>query len=195
MDPYQPWAMTDREREIATKYVQLIQGKRAPIRKDPSLLSLTPLDGGGSISQMSLHSNPLSPETPSGNGPPHGLLASSPGQESRAFIPNASYAVDPQTSANHSSQCFVADIEEVRVSPVVSRRGLLTVLEKGALGWVRRWVVVRRPYVLLYKDEKDCIERGLINLSTAVVEYSEDQEDVGMVNVFRFIIHSFIHSE
>ena len=85
-----------------------------------------------------------------------------------------------------SVSCFVADIEEVRVSPVVSRRGILSVLEKGALGWVRRWVVVRRPYVLLYKDEKDCVERGLINLSTALVDYSEDQEDVnGMVNAFR----------
>ena len=82
--------------------------------------------------------------------------------------------------------CFVADIEEVRVSPVVSRRGILSILEKGALGWVRRWVVVRRPYVLLYKDEKDCVERGLINLGTAIVEYSEDQEDIiGMANAFR----------
>lgn len=180
IDPYQPWQMTDREREISTKYINLIQGKR--IRKDPSLLSLTPLDGSNNI--MANNSNPLSPETPSGNGPV--LYIPSPGQESRAFIPNASYTVDPQASSASNNNCFVADIEEVRVSPVVSRRGLLSVLEKGALGWVRRWVVVRRPYVLLYKDEKDCIERGVINLSTAIVEYSEDQEDVGMVNVFRY---------
>ncbi|XP_045024716.1 kinesin-like protein unc-104 isoform X3 [Daphnia magna] len=181
IDPYQPWQMTDREREISTKYINLIQGKR--IRKDPSLLSLTPLDGSNNI--MANNSNPLSPETPSGNGPV--LYIPSPGQESRAFIPNASYTVDPQASSASNNNCFVADIEEVRVSPVVSRRGLLSVLEKGALGWVRRWVVVRRPYVLLYKDEKDCIERGVINLSTAIVEYSEDQEDVGMVNVFSVI--------
>jgi kinesin family protein 1 len=172
--------MTEREREICTKYVHLIQGKR--IRKDPSLLSLTPLDGSNNM--LANNSNPLSPETPSGNGP--SLYMPSPGQESRAFIPNASYTVDPQASSATNNNCFVADIEEVRVSPVVSRRGLLSVLEKGALGWVRRWVVVRRPYVLLYKDEKDCIERGFINLSTAIVEYSEDQEDVGMVNVFRY---------
>jgi kinesin family protein 1 len=94
--------------------------------------------------------------------------------------------VDPQASSTTTNSCFVTDIEEDRVSPVVSRRGLLSVLEKGALGWVRRWVVVRRPYILLYKDEKDCIERGFINLSTAIVEYSEDQEDVGSINVFRY---------
>jgi kinesin family protein 1 len=180
VDPYQPWQMTEREREICTKYVHLIQGKR--IRKDPSLLSLTPLDGNNT---MANNSNPLSPETPSGNGPSL-YMPSLAGQESRAFIPNASYTVDPQASSTTTNSCFVADIEEDRVSPVVSRRGLLSVLEKGALGWVRRWVVVRRPYILLYKDEKDCIERGFINLSTAIVEYSEDQEDVGSINVFRY---------
>ena len=177
VDPYQPWQMTDRERELATKYVNLIQGKR--MKKDPSLLSLTPL--GVEAGNLQAHSNPLSPDTPS--GPVPGMP--SPGQESRAFVPNASHPVEPSSSTT-GGQVFVADIEEVRVSPVVSRRGLLSVLEKGALGWVRRWVVVRRPYVLLFKDEKDCIERGLINLSTAIVEYSEDQEDVnGMVNAFR----------
>ena len=189
MDPYQPWQMTDREREIATKYVNLIQGKR--IKKDPSLLSLTPLGGDGSQPSFA-NSNPLSPETP-GSGMPGGTP--SPGQESRTFVPNTSYSSvepSPTTPAQCSSaggqqmSCFVADIEEVRVSPVVSRRGVLSILEKGALGWVRRWVVVRRPYVLLFKDEKDCVERGLINLSTAIVEYSEDQVDVnGLANAFR----------
>lgn len=36
--------------------------------------------------------------------------------------------------------------------------------------------VVRRPYVFIYKTEKDLVERGMINLATAQVEYSEDQE-------------------
>jgi len=187
--------MTEREREVATKYINLIQGKR--MKKDPSLLSLTPL--GGDMTQSSMaNSNPISPETPSGGGGgmlPPGLP--SPGQESnRSFVPNSSYPTDSTsvsptqqqaTSSFQPANVFVADIEEVRVSPVVSRRGVLSILEKGALGWVRRWVVIRRPYVLLYKEEKDCVERGLINLSTAIVEYSEDQEDInGMVNAFRY---------
>lgn len=183
--------MTDRERELATKYVNLIQGKR--VRKDPSLLSLTPLGlepGQGNLGGG--NSNPLSPETPSGGGPPPGMP--SPGQESRAFIPNASYPVEPSPPPpGHQLASFAAEIEEVRVSPVVSRRGLLSILEKGALGWVRRWVVVRRPYVLFYKDEKDSIERGLINLGTAIVEYSEDQEDLGMVNAFRYPLSCYTH--
>lgn len=61
-------------------------------------------------------------------------------------------AVGSLSAAGTAPACvYVADVEEVRVSPVVSRRGMLSVLEKGALGWVRRWVVVRRPYVFLYK--------------------------------------------
>lgn len=185
VDPYQPWQMTDREREIATKYLNWIQGKR--LKRDPSLLSLTPL--GGEAPSFTT-SNPLSPETPVAG--PQGMP--SPCQDSQVFVPTVSFPTEPSSfvSAGGGGQasvsCFVADIEEVRVSPVVSRRGILSVLEKGALGWVRRWVVVRRPYVLLYKDEKDCVERGLINLSTALVDYSEDQEDVnGMVNAFSVI--------
>ncbi|KOB76657.1 Uncharacterized protein OBRU01_04754 [Operophtera brumata] len=45
--------------------------------------------------------------------------------------------------------------------------------------------VVRRPYVFLYRDERDPIERALINLAHAHVEYSEHQEQmVRMPNTF-----------
>lgn len=37
-DVYEPWEMTDRERELATKYIKLIQG-RIPSGKEPILLS------------------------------------------------------------------------------------------------------------------------------------------------------------
>lgn len=40
---------------------------------------------------------------------------------------------------------------------------------------------VRRPYVFIFRDEKDPVERALINLTTAQVEYSEDQ--LAMVKV------------
>lgn len=60
---------------------------------------------------------------------------------------------------------------QVRVSPVISRKGYLLILEEKTAGWVRRWAVVRRPFLYLYADEKDLIERGLINLNTAHLEY------------------------
>lgn len=48
--------------------------------------------------------------------------------------------------------------------------------------------VVRRPYVFIYRDERDPIERAVINLANAHVEYSEDQEQmVRMPNTFRSV--------
>ncbi|KAF8385852.1 hypothetical protein PRIPAC_74994 [Pristionchus pacificus] len=38
------------------------------------------------------------------------------------------------------------------------------------------YVVLRRPYILLFLDDKDLVIRGVINVSTARVEYSEDQQ-------------------
>ncbi|XP_061588261.1 kinesin-like protein KIF1A isoform X2 [Cololabis saira] len=71
---------------------------------------------------------------------------------------------------------FVPDIQEIRVSPIVSKKGYLHFLEPHASGWVRRYVVVRRPYVYLYRSERDSVERAVINLSSAKVEYSEDKQ-------------------
>jgi len=36
---------------------------------------------------------------------------------------------------------FVAGVEEMRVSPVISRRGYLYFLEENASGWIKTWVV------------------------------------------------------
>ena len=36
--------------------------------------------------------------------------------------------------------------------------------------------VVRRPYVYVYNSEKDPVVRAIINLATAHIEYSEDQQ-------------------
>nr|XP_033476672.1 kinesin-like protein KIF1A isoform X13 [Epinephelus lanceolatus] len=71
---------------------------------------------------------------------------------------------------------FVPDIQEIRVSPIVSKKGYLHFLEPHTNGWVKRYVVVRRPYVYIYNTERDSVERAILNLSSAQVEYSEDQQ-------------------
>ncbi|XP_026140973.1 kinesin-like protein KIF1A isoform X7 [Carassius auratus] len=71
---------------------------------------------------------------------------------------------------------FIPNIQEIRVSPIVSKKGCLHFLEPHTSGWVKRYIVVRRPYVYLYRSERDCVERAIINLSSAQVEYSEDQQ-------------------
>jgi kinesin family protein 1 len=40
---------------------------------------------------------------------------------------------------------------------------------------------VRRPYVFIYKDEKDRVERNLINLATATVDCLEDGSALGKI--------------
>lgn len=61
-------------------------------------------------------------------------------------------------------------------SPIVSKKGYLHFLEPHTNGWVKRFVVVRRPYVYIYNSDKDTVERAILNLSKAQVEYSEDQQ-------------------
>ncbi|KAG5442151.1 Kinesin-like protein unc-104, partial [Clonorchis sinensis] len=66
---------------------------------------------------------------------------------------------------------LIGECDEVRVSPVVSRKGYLLVLEEKTGGWLRRWAVVRRPFLYLYETEQDPTERCLINLTTSQLEY------------------------
>uniref|UniRef100_A0AAQ5YV94 plus-end-directed kinesin ATPase n=1 Tax=Amphiprion ocellaris TaxID=80972 RepID=A0AAQ5YV94_AMPOC len=67
-------------------------------------------------------------------------------------------------------------ISVIICSPIVSKKGYLHFLEPHTSGWVKRYVVVRRPYVYLYRSERDSVERAVINLSSAKVEYSEDKQ-------------------
>jgi hypothetical protein len=43
--------------------------------------------------------------------------------------------------------------------------------------------VVRRPYICLFNNEKDLVERGLINLASAQVVFSEETQ--AMIKVSR----------
>jgi len=70
----------------------------------------------------------------------------------------------------------IPEVTEERVGVVVSKKGYMNFLEEKTLGWIKRWVVVRRPYILLYRDDKDLVIRSIINLANARIEYSEDQQ-------------------
>ncbi|XP_016988774.1 kinesin-like protein unc-104 isoform X1 [Drosophila rhopaloa] len=93
----------------------------------------------------------------------------------RADAPNGWEAPAPATQPALPLRLYVPELEEIRVSPVVARKGQLNVLEHGGSGWKKRWVIVRRPYVFIYRSEKDPVERAVLNLATAQVECSEDQ--------------------
>ncbi|XP_053713782.1 kinesin-like protein KIF1A isoform X16 [Synchiropus splendidus] len=107
-----------------------------------------------------------------------------PVPRSRAVSPNPdrqheSGAKKSTVGPSDSKLCtrrFFPDIQEIRVSPIVSKKGYLHFLEPHTNGWVKRYVVVRRPYVYIYNTERDAVERAILNLSSAQVEYSEDQQ-------------------
>ncbi|VDL90816.1 unnamed protein product [Schistocephalus solidus] len=73
----------------------------------------------------------------------------------------------------HQSALLIAQCAEVRISPVVNRKGFLLLLyENQNPNWVRRWVVIRRPFLYIHENERDTVERDIINLTTAKIECS-----------------------
>ncbi|XP_026548347.1 kinesin-like protein KIF1B, partial [Notechis scutatus] len=112
------------------------------------------------------------PRTPEGNS-----RASSPGLEAEPFqlTPPAEVSYLARAGKNEFLN-LVPDIEEIRAGSVVSKKGYLHFKEPLSPSWAKHFVVVRRPYVFIYNSDKDPVERGIINLSTAQVEYSEDQQ-------------------
>ncbi|XP_028050175.2 kinesin-like protein unc-104 isoform X1 [Monomorium pharaonis] len=212
-DVYEPWEMTEKERELTTKYIKLIQG-RIP-SKEPILLSdvspgedtITDLSASmmssviSSSSQESVYTRASdlleqaadiiiwsrskscllrlsSPERARLQELQESILASESANQTCTVAP------PPLGSSSPSKEnlvLYVPEVEEIRISPVIARKGYLNVLEHKTNGWKKRWVAVRRPYVLIFREEKDPVERALINLATAQVEYSEDQ--LAMVKV------------
>lgn len=71
-----------------------------------------------------------------------------------------------------------ARCDEVRISPVVNRRGLLLVADESNPNWVPRWIMVRRPFLYIYENEKDTLERRIINLKVAHLEYSAEEGEI-----------------
>ncbi|XP_022614888.1 kinesin-like protein KIF1A isoform X3 [Seriola dumerili] len=101
--------------------------------------------------------------------------AVSPGPDTQQDA-EAKKSLNGASDAKPRTRKFVPDIQEIRVSPIVSKKGYIHFLEPHTNGWVKRYVVVRRPYVYIYNTERDTVERAILNLSSAQVEYSEDQQ-------------------
>ncbi|XP_014670393.1 PREDICTED: kinesin-like protein unc-104 [Priapulus caudatus] len=160
----------NRELYLTSKCLKLLQQGRLPLDPTPPTgVKVRPIMSA--ISPNTLEPN-LRPVSPSGKKKSHSC------DNIQEAAKDFSDRAKKSCSSNSLKQMslFVPEIEEVRLSPVVSRKGWLNFLEEKTSGWVKRWVVVRRPYIFLYNNEKDPVERGLINLATAQVEYSEDTQ-------------------
>ncbi|XP_034736289.1 kinesin-like protein KIF1A isoform X20 [Etheostoma cragini] len=184
--------ITERQRELAAKCLRLLTHS---FNREYSLVCVSASES--KISEMSVTmlrdsaSIPaLNTITPSSTCPSlvDGCYGNAelrvPMPRSRAVSPspNTEQDAEAKKSINGASETklrtckFVPDIQEIRVSPIVSKKGYLHFLEPQTNGWVKRYVVVRRPYVYIYNTERDAVERAILNLSSAQVEYSEDQQ-------------------
>ncbi|XP_075293540.1 kinesin-like protein KIF1B isoform X6 [Opisthocomus hoazin] len=187
-------SLVDREKELATKCLQLLThtfnrefnqvynsisdcklSDISPIGRDPSVSSfssatLTPSSTCPSL--VDSRCNSIDQKTPEANS-----RASSPCHEVEQFqlMPPVETSYLARAGKNEFLN-LVPDIEEIRPGSVVSKKGYLHFKEPLASSWAKHFVVVRRPYVFIYNSDKDPVERGIINLSTAQVEYSEDQQ-------------------
>ncbi|XP_040895708.1 kinesin-like protein KIF1A [Toxotes jaculatrix] len=183
---------TERQRELAAKCLRLLTHSFnreyghvcvSASESKISEMSVTTLRDSTSISAL----NTITPSStcPSLVEGCYGNLELRPPMpRSRAVSPSpdTQQEAEPRNSINGASEAkprirkFVPDIQEIRVSPIVSKKGYIHFLEPNTNGWVKRYVVVRRPYVYIYNTERDTVERAILNLSSAQVEYSEDQQ-------------------
>ncbi|XP_049308788.1 kinesin-like protein unc-104 isoform X10 [Bactrocera dorsalis] len=160
-----------REQELMLKCLKLVQGtynKATDPTAEPATQSdVSPSDEGCADMTVSCISSNSIETTPK--------IRRRLCSPDRADAPNGWEAPAPATQPALPLRLYVPELEEIRVSAVVARKGVLNVLEHGGSGWKKRWVIVRRPYVFIYKSEKDPVERAVLNLATAQVECSEDQ--------------------
>ncbi|XP_056330948.1 kinesin-like protein KIF1A isoform X2 [Danio aesculapii] len=170
----------ERQRELAAKCVRLLMHtfNRQYSQVSSSLSESKLSEISASLLRDSVTS-PLSSLTPSSTCPSllDGHYGSADFRGAEANSGASSPDLDPFSPIERKPRTctFIPNIQEIRVSPIVSKKGYLHFLEPHTSGWVKRYIVVRRPYVYLYRSERDCVERAIINLSSAQVEYSEDQ--------------------
>ncbi|XP_052405278.1 kinesin-like protein KIF1A isoform X5 [Carassius gibelio] len=171
----------ERQRELAAKCVRLLMHTfNRQYSQVSSSLSESKLSEMSASLLRESSSSALSTLTPSSTCPSlvDGHYGSPDLRGAEANSGASSPDLDPFSPIERKprSCTFIPNIQEIRISPIVSKKGYLHFLEPHTNGWVKRYIVVRRPYVFLYRSEKDCVERAVINLSSAQVEYSEDQQ-------------------
>ncbi|XP_065313232.1 kinesin-like protein unc-104 isoform X3 [Gordionus sp. m RMFG-2023] len=78
-------------------------------------------------------------------------------------------------------------LEEIRLSPIVSKKGYLRFYDQRSNTWIRKWMVIRRPYAFIYNNEKDTVEKCIINLSCSHVQYNEESDVMVHGNKFNLV--------
>lgn len=130
---------TQSENELLMKCIHLIQGrltKEKTVSPDENGTSTTHNKLGVDASPADEGCDDMNVSYMSGNS----IELCSP---DRVDMPNGWEAPAPATQPTlQPLRLYVPELEEIRVSPVVARKGYLNVLEHGGSGWKKRWVVI-----------------------------------------------------
>ncbi|XP_046896279.1 kinesin-like protein KIF1B isoform X2 [Hypomesus transpacificus] len=188
-------SLVDREKELATKCLRLLThtfnseyNQVCNSISDCKLSDISPLGRDSSVTSFSSATLTPSSTCPSlADSRCSSMDQKTPDANSRASSPSCSdyenFPMVPTLETSYLARAgkneflnLVPDIEEMRTGSVVSKKGFLSFMEPRSNSWVKHFVVVRRPYVFIYNSDRDPVERGVLNLSTAQVEYSEDQQ-------------------
>lgn len=164
--------VTERQKMLIVKCVKLLSS--ADITQSRSLVTpITPISNSDENSNMSISQYSIN-------------SVSTPSLTELSNLWQPQHKQIDNKIANDHIQYFIPDLEEIAMSSITTRKGYLNVLEHGCSGWKKRWIVVRRPYIFIYKSDKDNIERAVLNLTNAQVECSEDQMAmIKIPNTFR----------
>ncbi|KAF9217737.1 kinesin-like protein Klp8 [Podila verticillata] len=71
-----------------------------------------------------------------------------------------------------------SEVKLVTKSDNVSKKGYLFYPEARDEIWVKRWFVIRRPYMYIYSSSSEIEELGVVNLAHVRVDYKRDLEEM-----------------
>ncbi|KAJ1373413.1 hypothetical protein KIN20_035803 [Parelaphostrongylus tenuis] len=147
----------------------------APVCAIPEIVKLDEKEKGiaNKVIRLIMQRIPVNKESPTGN---KAQELSDESSSNSITSPTSDKSMIKSSPIVGSIESAKIEVTEERVGIVVSKKGYMNFLEEKTQGWTRRWVVVRRPYILLFRDDKDLVIRGIINLANARIEYSEDQQ-------------------
>lgn len=147
---------TQSENELLMKCVHLIQGRcGSTVGKSDAADPTAPATAAIANNNLQVDASPgdegcadMNMSYISGNS----IELCSP---DRIDMPNGWEAPAPAVQPTLPLRLYVPELEEIRVSPVVARKGYLNVLEHGGSGWKKRWVVSFLHHPLLWVYIRD----------------------------------------
>ncbi|KAF9344944.1 kinesin-like protein Klp8, partial [Mortierella sp. AD094] len=78
-----------------------------------------------------------------------------------------------------------SEVKLMTKSDNISKKGYLLYPENRDETWIKRWFVIRRPYMYIYTNSTETDELGIVNLTQVRVDYKQD-----LVNMLELITSS-----